>query len=380
MRRVAIGLSLAALCLLVLPAGAATSHMTSATLAIPLPNAGDASMAEAVIRLQGAKVKKALGLTPTVLNAKQVGKDVVVIAAVRQEAKDRNRFDVTAAVLRRGVRATSVGHTESAPRIGFRCPRSVKKCSSKTYSSLLASNVVQGNAVPTLRFDCGFGTASFLLGSRTGFPAAGDTVADGCGLWLDQVWMPQSFAAGIGANWCAVPVDPPAGAVYTFHFNCNFATRGAALEDPLKAATILGVVPDSGSCPRVNSYTFVCPQEQGASGTLEATFSAPLHEGFEFGFGASTDGLKINQFFPSRVIDESKAGAIIDALMTKYGGDVDSGFNEAATFIRTNKNAEACRVLRHLEDIYSQHITTTKWGDQGFAAFSALTALDCNTR
>jgi hypothetical protein len=378
MRRVGVGLSLAVLVILALPAGAPTASIATPTLQIPLPNAGDISVAEAVFKLKGAKVTKALRPKLTVVNAKQLGKDVVVVAAVRQEAKNKNRFDVTAVVIRRGVRTTS------AVRVGLPGNRVEVYFGEQggLTSAFIAQNVVQGNYLPKLPFDCGFGTSSFLAGKRTGLPPARDTIADVCGFWFDQVWEPQSFASGFGANWCAVPVDPPAAgaATYTFHFNCNFPTRAAALEDPLKAATILNVIPDSGACFSANVYTYVCPQEQGTSGTLKATFAAPLPAGFEFGFGTSTDGQKINEFFPARVIDDPSAAAIITELAKKYDNNIDRAFGDAATFILTGNNAEACKVLRGLLDRYSQHITSLKGEDQGLAAIRALKALDCNTR
>lgn len=380
MRRAAIGLSLAAVVVLLLPAGASTSPAVKATLVLPLPNAGDLSVAEAVVKLRGPKITKALRLTPNVVNAKQLGKDVVVVAAVRQETKDRSRFDVTAAVLRRGVRTTSSVHGEEAPRIGFKSSRSLPKYVIDAILVSISPNAAQGNTVPKLRFDCGFGTSSFLAGKRSALPPAGDTIAYACGFWLDQVWEPQSFATAFAANWCAVPIDPSSTAQYTFHFNCNFPIRGAALEDPLKAATIVNVIPDTGTCGRVNNYTFVCPQEQGTSGTLTASFTAPLDPYFEFGFGTSTDGKKINEFFPSRVIDDPDALEIIAQLSKQYAGDIDREFNDIATFIVAGNNAVACLRLRALYNSYGNTISTQKGGDQGQAAYAALKALDCNTR
>lgn len=239
---------------------------------------------------------------------------------------------------------------------------------------------MQGNTIPKLPFDCGFGTSSFLAGKRTGLPAAGDTLAYSCGLWLDQVWMPQSFATGIGANWCRVPIDPVVagnGWTYTFRDGCNFEKLGDALQDPEKKATILNVNSDSGSCFRVNDYTWVCPQDRGETGTLRATFAAPLAEGFEFGYGVSTDGRTIKTYFPARVIDEDKAAAIITELAKEYG-DVDPAFKLASAFILAGKYGEACRVLDRLATL--QITQTDPVGSAEKTAAAVLKALDCNTR
>jgi hypothetical protein len=358
---------------LVMPASAPTASMATPTLVIPLPNAGDVSIAEAVFRLKGAKVIKALRPKLTVVNAKQLGKDVVVVAAVRQEAKNKNRFDVTAAVIRRGVRTTSAVRGGPSVSVGV----FLGKQAGLT-NDVIAQNVVQGNYLAKLPFDCGFGSPSFLFGSRTGLPAAGDTVAYACGFWLDQVWPSESFATSFGANWCAVPTDlaAAAAATYNFQFKCNFSTRGVALEDPLKAATILNVVPDSGSCPRVNNYTFLCPQEQGASGTLKATFAAPLPVGFEFGFGTSTDGQKINEFFPARVIEVVSAEELLANAVADY--PYDKQWRQARDALVRSDIARACMILHAIVEINGG------LGPQGDtrrnAAEAVLSQLDCNTR
>jgi hypothetical protein len=331
MRQLVASFGVVALLVIAAPAPASRAVIPAATMHVAVPNQGDVTVIEAVFKLRGGRITKALHPRLRVQNGKQLGSGVVVVASVTQEAKVRSRLDVTAAVILRGVRRTSsLGSTVGAIPDALLVLDEPDLRSAKPPRSLIpvktvvTTNVVQGNFVPKYPADCGFGTASFLSGDRSGLPSPLLTLAFSCGLALDQVWMPVSFASEIGGDWCdgLIGTATAGSTTYPAGFGCNFPLNAFAVQDPGKSIRVTGLQlfpPLAGSCkapfqqPYIGLCTLTTALAANTPGPFTMTLGSALPLGSEFGYTALSGS--VQRSFPMRGVYPLAAAAKLTDLI-----------------------------------------------------------------
>lgn len=359
MRRVALGFVLGAMLILAAPGGAASGSSVRASLRIGVPIGGDVTVAESRFKIRNIRRNIKFPPAPrlSVLNKSQLGSNVVVVASVAREAKDRNRFDITVAVVARAG-ATASGDAllvVDEPTVATTAQTSF------TLTTIATTNVVQGNNLPKYAFPCGFGHASFLSGDHSGLPTAQWTLLFSCGFALDQAWMPLSFASEIGAHWCDGLIGTPAAGSMTYPagFGCNDPINAFAVQDPKKSTGVTGLQlfpPLVGTCkaPFQQLYIGLCtlttPLAANTPGPFTMTLASPLPSGGEFGFTALSGGTQRN--YPMREIDTSAAVTMLTSLIDKYPDF--ARLAAAKEDLMNNKVAHACEVLLDLLDAESQ--------------------------
>jgi hypothetical protein len=256
-------------------------------------------------------------------------------------------------------------------------------------ATVVTTNVVQGNFLPSYPADCASGPASFLSGDRSGLPAAQLTLEFSCGLALDQAWMPLQFANEIGADWCGglIGTAPADSTTYPAGFGCNFPINAFAVQDPGKSIGVTGLQlspPLAGQCqaPFQKFYIGLCtlttPLPSNTPGPFTMTLARALPTGAEFGFTAASGSTQRN--FPMREVDALAAAQILTNLMNAYPhfADVIGGAREA---LGSNNLAKACEIMKHEVDVIlvgAEHAPGGPAVADGF--HEALRAIDCDSR
>jgi hypothetical protein len=394
MRRLVVSFGVVALLVVAAPAPASRAVTPTATMHVAVPNQGDVTVIEAVFKIQGGRITKALHPRLRVQNGKQLGSSVVVVASVTQEAKVRSRLDVTAAVILRGARrASALGATVGTIPDALLVLDEPDLRSAKPPPSLIpvrtvaTTNVVQGNFVPKYPADCGFGAASFLSGDRSGLPSPQLTLAFSCGLALDQVWMPVSFPSEIGADWCDGLIGTPTAGSTTYPagFGCNFPINAFAVQDPGKSVGVTGLQlfpPLAGSCkapfqqPYIGLCTLTSPLAANTPGPFTMTLASALPFGSEFGYTALSGS--VQRSFPMRGIDPKEAVATLTDLINTHPRYVRARTEivQARTAVTRGDLVTACNLL-HREFAIASLVHNLAVRD---AISAALVLLDCNPR
>lgn len=83
MSRLGFGLTLGLFLVVAVLSSAFRAATPTVTLRVAIPSQGDVSVADAVFRLQGARISRSLHPRVRLLNGSQLGSDVVVVASVR---------------------------------------------------------------------------------------------------------------------------------------------------------------------------------------------------------------------------------------------------------------------------------------------------------